>query len=185
MPATSREKLDRLEHEARQARATVSSQLAQVRHRLEPQELKHQAEGLKDQLVHRAREKSSEFIEDRKRRIKQTVLDAAMNNPAPTLALGTIVAWALWRRISQIPAPILLVGAGGLLGLMQRNDGASRGEDRWPYDAAHGYARPEEHRTYAADYRYGQPEGDPVVAVTELLGGEAAPAPLCAVTVKV
>ena len=44
MTATSRETLDRLEHEAEQARARVSSQLAQVRHRLEPEEIKHQAQ---------------------------------------------------------------------------------------------------------------------------------------------
>jgi hypothetical protein len=39
MTATSQETLNRLEREAEQARATVSEQLAQVRHRLEPQEI--------------------------------------------------------------------------------------------------------------------------------------------------
>jgi hypothetical protein len=173
MPATSHERLDRLEHEARQARATVSSQLAQVRHRLEPQVIKHQAEGYKNQLIEQARERSSQYIEDRKRRLKQTVVDAAMNNPAPTLALGTIVAWSLWRRLSQIPAPILLVGAGGLAGLMRWNDGSSRPEDRRTYSAesdyarqeergtyvaGHGYTRPDEERTYGADYGHARPE---------------------------
>jgi hypothetical protein len=142
MTPRSQETLDWLEHEAQQARATVSSQLAQVRHRLEPHEIKHQAEGIKDRLMHQAREKSYRYIEDRKQRLKQRVLDAAMNNPAPTLALGTLIAWALGRRLSRIPAPLLLVGAGGLAGLMRWNDGSSRPEQR----------------TYAADYWETEPE---------------------------
>lgn len=158
MAIRSQEKLDRLEHEAQQARATVSSQLAQVRHRLEPQVLKSQAEGMKDQLIEQARDKSSQFIEERKERVKQTVLDAAMNNPAPTLALGTIVAWALGRRLSRIPAPILLVGAGGLAGLMRWNDGSSRTEEQRTYAADYGYARPEDQRTHVADYGHAQPD---------------------------
>jgi hypothetical protein len=168
MAARSEETLDRLEHEAQQARATVSSQLAQVRHRLEPQEIKHRAEGIKDQLMHQAREKSSRYIEDRKRRLKQTVLDAAMNNPAPTLALATLVAWALGRRLSRIPAPLLLVGAGGLAGLMRWNDGTTRPEDRRSYAA--DYARPEEQRTYVADYGRARPE-EPWRAGGEQSGG--------------
>jgi hypothetical protein len=158
MAARSRDTLDRLEHEAQQARATVSSQLAQVRHRLEPQEIKHQAEGIKDRLLNQAREKSSRYIQDRKRRLKQTVLDAAMNNPAPTLALGTLIAWALGRRLSRIPAPLLLVGAGGLAGLMRWNHGSSRPEDRRSYAADYGYDRPEEQRTYVAAYGRARPE---------------------------
>ena len=51
MSVTSRESLDRLEHEVRQARATVSSELAQVRHRLEPEQIKRQAEETKDRLM--------------------------------------------------------------------------------------------------------------------------------------
>jgi hypothetical protein len=158
MATRSQETLERLEHEARQARATVSSQLAQVRHRLEPQVIKDQAEGYKNQLMDQARERSSQYVEDRKRKLKQTVVDAAMNNPAPTFALGTIVAWSLWRRLSQIPAPILLVGAGGLAGLMRWNDGSSRPEDRQTHTADYGYARPEEQRTYGADYGRARPE---------------------------
>jgi hypothetical protein len=158
MAIRSQEKLDRLEHEAQQARATVSSELAQVRHRLEPQVLKSQAEGMKDQLIEQARDKSSQFIEERKERVKQTVLDAAMNNPAPTLALGTIVAWALGRRLSRIPAPILLVGAGGLAGLMRWNDGSSRTEEQRTYAADYGYARPENQRTYDPDYGRALPD---------------------------
>ena len=123
MRVTSREPLDRLEHEVRQARATVSSDLAQVRHRLEPEQIKKQAEETKDRLMNRARDTASQYIEDRKRRLKQTVLDAAMNNPGPTLAVGALVAWSLWGRLSRIPAPLLLIGAGGLAGLMRWNDG--------------------------------------------------------------
>jgi hypothetical protein len=123
----------------------VSSQLAQVRHRLEPQEIKHQAEGIKDRLMHQAREKSSHYIQERKQRLKQTVLDAAINNPVPTLALGTLVAWALGRRLSRIPAPLLLVGAGGLAGLMRWNDGSGRPEQR-TYAADHWQAEPEQSR---------------------------------------
>ena len=73
MATRSQETLDRLEHEARQARATVSSQLAQVRHRLEPQVLKSQAEEMKDQLIEQARDKSSQYVEERKHRLKQTL----------------------------------------------------------------------------------------------------------------
>jgi hypothetical protein len=89
---------------------------------------------------------------------RKTVLDAAMNNPAPTLALGTIVAWSLWRRLSRIPAPILLVGAGGLAGLLRWNGGSSRPEERRTDPVAYGYARPEERRTYVADDGRAHPE---------------------------
>jgi hypothetical protein len=136
MTATPRETLDRLEHDAEQARARVSSQLAQVRHRLEPEEIKHQALEAKDRLMARARDSTSQYIEERKRRLKQTVLDAAVNNPAPALAVGTLVAWSLWGRLSRIPAPILLIGAGGLAGLMRWKDGSS----------------PTDQRTYPAEY---------------------------------
>ena len=136
MTTTSRETLDRLEQDAEQARARVSSQLAQVRHRLEPEAIKHQAQEAKDRLMVRARDSASQYIEERKRRLKQTVLDTAMNNPAPALAVGTLVAWSLWGRLSRIPAPILLIGAGGLAGLMRWKDGSS----------------PTDQRTYPADY---------------------------------
>jgi hypothetical protein len=146
MTATSQQTLDRLEREAEQARARVSSQLAQVRHRLEPDEIKHQALEAKDRLMKRARATASQYIEDRKRRLKQTVLDAAMNNPAPMLAVGTLVAWSLWNRLSRIPAPILLIGAGGLAGLMRWNDGASRSARR-SYAADHGSPQLERSRS--------------------------------------
>src|SRR5690606_12698936 len=53
---------------------------------------------------------------------------AAMNNPAPVLALGTLVGWSLWRRLREIPPPILLVAAGGIAGLMRWNDDGAAGE---------------------------------------------------------
>ena len=146
MSVTSRESLDRLEHEVRQARATVSSELAQVRHRLEPEQIKRQAEETKDRLMNRARDTASQYIEDRKRRLKQTVLDAAMNNPGPTLAVGALVAWSLWGRLSRIPAPLLLIGAGGLAGLMRWNDGTGRLDQR-TYPDAYGALRPEQFRS--------------------------------------
>ena len=146
MSVTSREPLDRLEHEVRQARATVSSDLAQVRHRLEPEQIKRQAEETKDRLMNRARDTASRYIEDRQRRLKQTVLDAAMNNPGPTLAVGALVAWSLWGRLSRIPAPLLLIGAGGLAGLMRWNDGTGRLDQR-TYPDAYGALRPEQFRS--------------------------------------
>jgi hypothetical protein len=145
MAATSREALDRLEREAAQARATVSGQLAQVRHRLEPEEIKHQAMEIKERVVSQARENTSQYIEDRKRRLKQTVLDAAMNNPGPVLAVGTLVGWSLWGRLSRIPAPILLIGAGGLAGLMRWNNGSNRTDQR-TYAADFGSAELEQTR---------------------------------------
>jgi hypothetical protein len=161
MTATSQQTLDRLEREAEQARARVSSQLAQVRHRLEPEELKHQVMEIKDRVVNRARENASQFVEDRKRRLKQTVRNAAMNNPVPVLAVGTIVAWSLWDRLSRIPAPILLISAGGLAGLMRWNDGASR-SGRRSYAADHGSpqlerSRPEWERTGRGLTSIGEP----------------------------
>jgi hypothetical protein len=98
--------------------------------------------------MNRARDTGSHFIQERKRRITQTVLDAAMNNPAPTLAVGTIVAWSIWRRFSRIPAPILLIGAGGLAGLVRWNEGTNRTDQR-TYPDAYGDARPKQTRPAA------------------------------------
>lgn len=123
MSATSHERIQQLEREAERARIDVSRNVAQVRRRLDADRLKQDAETITQQYMERARQKGSEVLQERRRQLKDKVVEAAMNNPAPALALGTLVAWPIWRLVSRIPPPILLVCAGGIAGLMRRGDG--------------------------------------------------------------
>jgi hypothetical protein len=126
MTATSHERLARLEREAAEARAALAATLAEVRRRLEPERLKQDAETIGQQYMERARQAGLRVVRERRLRLQDKVVDAAINNPAPALALGTLVGWPIWRRVSQIPPPILLVCAGGIAGLMRRGDGTGQ-----------------------------------------------------------
>lgn len=155
MTSTSRESLNQLEHEVERARATLSGELAQVRHRLD-------AEAIKHQMVDRARHAGSRFVHDRGRKLKETVLEAAINNPVPALAVGTVAVWSIWRRVRQLPPPILLVCAGGVAGLMSWNDGTSR-IDREAYGDRNGGAPPQG----------SLPGGEPIGAAVSSIGETA------------
>lgn len=91
MAATPPETLERLEREAALARASLSSTLAQVRHRLEADRLKEDAERLKQHAIDRVRERGLQMLQERRVQLKERVVAAAMDNPAPTLALGTLI----------------------------------------------------------------------------------------------
>jgi hypothetical protein len=149
MTSTAHRSLDQLEQEVERARAAVAGELAEVRRRLEP-------EGLKQQALDRARAAGSELVDagsqlvhERGRQLKDRVIAAAVNNPVPALAFGTVAGWSIWRRLREIPPPILLVCAGGLAGLMSSNNGtgrSDRGADRNRYRGA----QPQEARSRRA-----------------------------------
>src|SRR5690606_34332249 len=128
MAATSQERLQQLEREAALARASLERTIAEIRQRLEADRLKQDAERIGQQLMERARERGAQMLQERRAQLRDKVVTAAMNNPAPVLALGPLVGWSLWRRLREIPPPILLVAAGGIAGLMRWNDGSAEGE---------------------------------------------------------
>jgi hypothetical protein len=143
MTSTAHRSLDQLEQEVERARAAVAGELAEVRRRLEP-------EGLKQQALDRARaagaqlvDAGSQLVHERGRQLKDRVIDAAVDNPVPALALGTVAVWSIWRRLRRIPPPILLACAGGLAALMSSNDGTGR-SDRGAERNRHGGTRPQE-----------------------------------------
>jgi hypothetical protein len=142
MTPTSDETLNQLEHEAEQARTTLSGKIGQVRHRLEAEEIKNEVMGQAREVIGEARQAGSRLVHERGRQLKDTVLEAAINNPVPALAVGTVVVWSIWRRVSQIPPPILLVCAGGIAGLMRWNGGTGR-RSRHGYPDRYGETQPE------------------------------------------
>jgi hypothetical protein len=131
--------LEALEHETERTRADLTDTLAELRERMTP-------EHVKAELMGRARETRSQLMRDVGSNLRQAVID----NPVPTLAIGTGVAWSLWRMARSLPAPVLLIGAG-LAGLAASRSGAGEDDQRaYPRDyvpggvAGYGYPSEEE-----------------------------------------
>jgi len=89
--------LSELEREAEHTRADLIHTVDELHSRVSP-------EAIKQEVKAYARDTSSEWL----RNLEQK----ARENPLQTVALGAGVAYPAWRFLINIPAPILLVGAG-------------------------------------------------------------------------
>jgi Protein of unknown function (DUF3618) len=101
--------LSELEREAEHTRADLVDTVDKLHSRVSPQAVKEEVKAY-------AREASYNLIHNLERRARE--------NPLQTVAVAAGLAYPVWRFLINIPAPILLVGAG--LALTQMG-----GSTRW------------------------------------------------------
>jgi len=89
--------LSELEREAEHTRADLIHTVDELHSRVSPQAIKEEVKAY-------ARETSQDFIYGLERRARE--------NPLQTIAVAAAVAYPVWRFLINIPAPILMVGAG-------------------------------------------------------------------------
>jgi gas vesicle protein len=89
--------LSALEREAEHTRADLIHTVDELHSRVSPQAIKEEVKAY-------ARETGSDLIQSLERR--------ALDNPLQTVAIAAGVAYPAWRLLINIPAPILLIGAG-------------------------------------------------------------------------
>ena len=89
--------LSELEREAEHTRADLVDTVDKLHSRVSPQAIKEEVKAY-------AREASYDLIHNLERRARE--------NPLQTVAVAAGLAYPVWRFLINIPAPILLVGAG-------------------------------------------------------------------------
>jgi hypothetical protein len=110
-PAGKDNGLDRLERQAEQHRADFARTLEELRHRISPKAIKADL-----------RRRTTGIGKGMLAGLEQRALD----NPLQAAALGAGVAYPVWRILQNLPAPILLLGAGVALAGRGSNDKAER-----------------------------------------------------------
>ena len=89
--------ISELERETEQTRAGLIQTVDELHNRVSPR-------AIKQEMRSYAREAGQDLIHNLQRR--------AQENPLQTVAVAAGLAYPLWRIITNIPAPILLIGAG-------------------------------------------------------------------------
>jgi ElaB/YqjD/DUF883 family membrane-anchored ribosome-binding protein/vacuolar-type H+-ATPase subunit H len=89
--------LSELERQTENSRADLIHTVDQLHNRVSPR-------AIKEEVRVYAREAGQDFIHDLERRARE--------NPLQTVAVAAGLAYPAWRLIANIPAPILLIGAG-------------------------------------------------------------------------
>ncbi len=102
--------LSDLEREAETTRAELAQTVDELQNRVSPQALKRDAKDY-------ARQTSEQFL--------QTLETRARENPLAAVAVAAGLAFPLWRMAVNMPAPVLLIGAG--LAMARRGSSGSSG----------------------------------------------------------
>ena len=102
--------LTELERRAEASRADLIHTVDNLHSRVSPQAIKNDLKGY-------ARDTGQQFLHNMESRARE--------NPLRTVAIAAGLAYPMWRVICNIPAPILLVGAG--LAMARRNGGSGNG----------------------------------------------------------
>ena len=89
--------LSEFEREAEHTRADLVHTVDELHNRVSPQAIKEEVKAY-------IRETRQDFIRNLERRARE--------NPLPTVAVAAGLAYPVWRLLMNIPAPVLLVGAG-------------------------------------------------------------------------
>src|SRR6185503_1058849 len=103
--------LSDMEREAEHTRADLIHTVDELHSRVSPR-------AIKEEVKSYARETGSELIYSLERK--------ARNNPLQTVAVAAGLAYPAWRLLINIPAPVLLVGAGLALTQFGRSRGPTR-----------------------------------------------------------
>jgi ElaB/YqjD/DUF883 family membrane-anchored ribosome-binding protein len=107
--------LSELEREAEHTRADLVDTVDKLHSRVSPQAIKEEVKAY-------AREASYDLIHNLERRARE--------NPLQTVAVAAGLAYPVWRFLINIPAPILLVGAGLALTQMGGSSRSIRSHER-------------------------------------------------------
>ena len=113
--------LSDLERQAESSRAELAQTVDALQNRVSPDTLKRDAKNY-------ARQTGQQFL--------GAVEEKARDNPLAAVAVAAGLALPLWRIVSNIPAPILLIGAG--LAMSRRGSGGSGSDHAWARQAASG-----------------------------------------------
>lgn len=109
-PQGQDESLSRLEREAERSRADLAHTVGELHDRVTPQAIK---EDVKD------------YVHDKSQELYRNVERSARDNPLQAVAIAAGLAYPIFRLVSSIPVPILLVGAGLALAKTSRVDARS------------------------------------------------------------
>jgi hypothetical protein len=107
--------LSELEREAEQTRADLIDTVDKLHSRVSPRAIKEEVKAY-------AREASYDLVHNLERRARE--------NPLQTVAVAAGLAYPVWRFLINIPAPILLVGAGLALTQMGGSTRSIRSHER-------------------------------------------------------
>ena len=110
MPTTNGEYLTELERQAEVNRAELAHTVDELHSRVSPQ-------AIKDDMRVYARERGQQMLESIEQRARQNPLQAA--------AIAAGLAYPLWRLVANLPAPLLMIGAG--LAMSGRHNSGSGG----------------------------------------------------------
>jgi len=92
------------------------------------QALVNTVEALQDRLSPTAIKRDvQDFVQDKKESILRSLEQRARDNPLQAVAIAAGAAYPLWRIVTSIPAPLLLVGAGLALARTSKRGGWSGG----------------------------------------------------------
>lgn len=119
-PAEEGETLHQLERKAERTRADLVSTVDELRQRASPDALKAGV---------------AQYVRDARHGMVANLRQQARENPLQAVALGAGLAYPAWRILCNLPAPVLLIGAG--VALAGRSGTSGRGiEDSGPPAAA-------------------------------------------------
>ncbi len=104
--------LSQLEREAEQTRAELASTIGQLHERLTPQAMKAEVE---------------DYVRSTGQDVYQKIEQRVRENPLQTVAIAAGLAFPLFRLLSAIPAPVLMVGAGLAMAKVNSANGAAAG----------------------------------------------------------
>ncbi len=100
--------LSDLERDAQRNRTQLAATVGELHDRLDPTAVKADVK---------------EYLQDRTQQIYRGVERSARENPVRAVAIAAGLAYPLWRIVSSVPVPILLIGAG--LALTKKSSGGS------------------------------------------------------------
>jgi lambda repressor-like predicted transcriptional regulator len=104
--------LAQLEREAARDREALVNTIEALQDRISPTAIKRDVQ---------------DYVRDKKEGILRSFEQRARENPLQTVAIAAVAAYPLWRIVTSIPAPLLLVGAGLALARTSGRNGFSSG----------------------------------------------------------
>ena len=121
--------LAQLEREAARNRAELMGTVDALQNRISPSAIKQDVQ---------------DYVRDKKDGILRSLEQRARENPLQTAAIAAGAAYPLWRIVTSVPVPLLLIGAG--LALTRRSShvagGSSSGHASWTRRASVSATRP-------------------------------------------
>lgn len=104
--------LSDLERQAETTRAELAQTVDELHSRVSPSALKRDAK---------------DYVRQTGQQVLHTIEERARDNPLAAVAVAAGLAFPLWRMVSRIPAPVLLIGAG--VALSRRGSADAGGRD--------------------------------------------------------